>query len=53
MANLLKGEIVMVKWGCLGISLLQDLLHKECKKKVPGDPTTYGKDSELLKLLKL
>lgn len=43
----------MVKRGCLGISLLQDPLHKECKKKVPGDPTTYGKDSELLELLNL
>lgn len=43
MANLLKGEIVMVKRGCLGISLLQDPLHKECQKKLQEIPQLMEK----------
>lgn len=48
MANLLKGEIVMVKRN---ISFTRPYAQG-MPKKVPGDPTTYGKDSEFLKLLK-
>lgn len=52
MANLLKGEIVMVKRGCFGISLLQDPLHKECQKKSSRRSHNLWKRFWIVKIVK-
>lgn len=53
MANLLKGD--RDSHGKKGMSWNISFTRPSAQgmpKKVPGDPTTYGKDSEFLKLLK-